>query len=139
MLAIIIHNIPEGIATFITSSSDINLGIKLVVAITFHNIPEGISIALPIYYSTKSKKKAFFYTLLSGISEPFGALITYLFLGPYITNVLIGSLFNLIAGIMFYIALYELLPTSLNYKNYNLTFFWFLLGILFILFSSIFF
>ena len=80
MIAMIIHNIPEGIATFITTNNDITLGISLAIAIALHNIPEGISIALPIYYSTNKKKKAIFYTLISGISEPFGAILAFLFL-----------------------------------------------------------
>mgnify|MGYP003303495180 CR=1 FL=1 len=56
MIAIILHNIPEGIVTFIVSNKNIILGISICVAIALHNIPEGISIAIPIYYSTKSKK-----------------------------------------------------------------------------------
>ena len=79
MLSIIIHNIPEGIATFMTSASNISLGITLSIAIALHNIPEGISIAVPIYYAAGSKLKAFYYVLLSSLSEPFGAIIAYLF------------------------------------------------------------
>ena len=79
MLAIIIHNVPEGIATFISTTKSINLGLSLTLAIAIHNIPEGISISVPIYYATKSKFKAFSYTLVSALSEPLGALLTYLF------------------------------------------------------------
>ena len=68
MIAIMLHNIPEGIATFLTSNHDLKLGITLAVALALHNIPEGISVAVPIYYSTGNKKKAFFYTLVSGMS-----------------------------------------------------------------------
>ena len=84
MLAIIIHNIPEGIATFMATNTNIMLGISLTIAIALHNIPEGISISIPIYYATNSKFKAIFYTFISAISEPFGALLTYLFLSNYI-------------------------------------------------------
>ena len=55
MLVIMMHNIPEGIATYITTTQNINLGITLTIAIALHNIPEGISISIPIYYSTGSK------------------------------------------------------------------------------------
>ena len=89
MIAIILHNVPEGIATFISSSKDISLGISLAIAITLHNIPEGISISIPIYYSTKSKFKALLYTFISGVSEPIGALIAYLFLSKYINDFII--------------------------------------------------
>jgi len=84
MIAIILHNIPEGIVTFIVTEKNILLGISICLAIALHNIPEGISIAVPIYYSSKSKIEALFYTFLSALSEPFGALITYLFLAKYI-------------------------------------------------------
>lgn len=117
MLAIILHNIPEGIATFISTTKSTTLGISLTTAIALHNIPEGISIGVPIYYSTKSKKKAFLYTLISALSEPFGALLTYIFLFPYINDFILGLLFSLIAGIMLQISFCELIPES---KGYNL-------------------
>ena len=65
MLAIILHNIPEGIATFITTTNNVKLGVALTIAIALHNIPEGISISIPIYYSTNSKLKSFIYTFIS--------------------------------------------------------------------------
>jgi ZIP family zinc transporter len=114
LIAIIIHNIPEGIATFLASSIDINLGLTLAIAIALHNIPEGITIALPIYYATGNKKKAFIYTTIAGLSEFAGALITMLFLKDYISNLFIGLLLSIIAGIMFQISIYELLPEALK-------------------------
>lgn len=138
MLAIIIHNIPEGIATFISTTKNISLGLSLTLAITLHNIPEGISISIPIYYSTKSKLKAFIYTLVSAISEPLGAIITYLFLAKYINNTILGILFSLIAGIMIQISLTELLPASINYKLSKITKFFFITGLLFILLKFLF-
>lgn len=137
MFAIIIHNMPEGMATFMASNTNISLGISLTIAIALHNIPEGISIAVPIYYSTNSKLKAILYTFLSGLSEVFGAIITYLFLKPFINDYIMGILFSVIAGIMMHISIFELLPTSLNYKNKKLTKIFFILGIIFVLFSTI--
>ncbi len=133
MLAIILHNIPEGMATFMASNADIKLGISLTIAIALHNIPEGISISVPIYYATNSKIKAILYTALSGLSELFGALITYLFLKPFINDTIMGLLFAIIAGIMLHIATYELLPTSLKYNNKKLTIILFFIGIVFML------
>jgi ZIP family zinc transporter len=123
MLSIILHNIPEGIATFMASTSNIKLGLTLALAIALHNIPEGISISVPIYYATNSKKKAFLYTFISGISEFFGAVLTYFFLKNFINDFLMGALFASIAGIMFYIGIYELLPTSFKYKKNKPTLF----------------
>ncbi|MGE5455528.1 MAG: ZIP family metal transporter [Ignavibacteriales bacterium] len=129
MLAIILHNIPEGIATFMASNTNIKLGISLAIAIALHNIPEGISISIPIFHSTKSKSKAFLYTFISGTSELLGAILTYLFLSNYMNNIVMGIIFSIIAGIMIHISIYELLPTSLNYKKYKITFIYFLIGI----------
>ena len=135
MLAIIMHNIPEGIATFLSSTTNSRLGFSLALAISFHNIPEGISIAIPIYFSTKSKRKAFFYTLLSGLSEPLGALIAYLFLANHINNFMMSIIFAIIAGIMMHISIYELLNESLQYKKKFLTFIFFIIGFLFMMAS----
>lgn len=131
MLAIMLHNIPEGIATFMASNADTKLGLSLAIAIALHNIPEGISISIPIYYSTKSRGKALLYTFISGISEPFGALITYLFLKPFINDRIMGFLFSLIAGIMIQIAIYELIPGAKKYNDNKKIFLWILIGSLF--------
>lgn len=133
MLAIVIHNIPEGIATFMATNVNVMLGISLTIAIALHNIPEGISISIPIYYATNSKFKAIFYTFISAISEPFGALITYLFLSNYINDRIMGFLFGIIAGIMIHIAMYELLPTSKKYNNLKITYLFFILGVILML------
>ena len=137
MIAIILHNIPEGIATYLSTESNFKLGLSLTIAIALHNIPEGISIALPIYYGSKSRGKALIYTLFSALSEPLGALLAYLFLSKTITNNIMGILMSLIAGIMIQISIYELLPTSLKFKNKKLTILSFILGIFFMIMNHI--
>ena len=132
MIALIIHNIPEGIVTFLTSNYNLKLGITLAVALALHNIPEGISISVPIYYSTNNKKKAFFYTFISGMSEFIGAIIAFLLLQGFNNNIFLGCLYAFTSGIMIYISLIELLPTSLEYKNNLLTYLFFIFGIIFI-------
>lgn len=120
--AIGIHNFPEGLATFLAALQDPKLGLAIAVAIALHNIPEGISVSVPIFYATGSRKKAFFYSVLSGVAEPVGAGIGYLaivmFLGGnagVIPTEIMGILFGEVAGIMVYISLDELLPTSRAY------------------------
>jgi ZIP family zinc transporter len=137
MLAIILHNIPEGIATYLTSNHDLKLGVSLAIALALHNIPEGISVAVPIYFSTNSKKKAFLYTLLSGMSEFLGAILASIFLVGFSNNLFMGCLYAIIAGIMINISIYELLPSSLKYKKYLLTFSFFLFGLIFMSISMI--
>jgi len=121
-LAIGIHNFPEGLATFLAAFQDPSLGVAIAIAIALHNIPEGISVSVPIFYATGSRKKAFLYSALSGLAEPIGAIIAYaairFFLGGnsgVIPPEIMGIIFGGVAGIMVYISLDELLPTSRAY------------------------
>ncbi|MDP2426455.1 MAG: zinc transporter ZupT [bacterium] len=120
-IAIMIHNFPEGLATFITALQEPTLAIPIAVAIAIHNIPEGIAVSVPIYYATGSKKKAFMYSFLSGLSEPVGALIGYLILMPLMSDVLLGVVFAGVAGIMVFISLDELLPSAREYGEHHLS------------------
>ena len=135
MIAIILHNIPEGIATFVATNSDVSLGISLAIAIAMHNIPEGISVSVPIFHSTGSKSKAILYTFISALSEPFGALISFLFLKNFMNDLILGILFSIIAGIMMQISFCELLPTARKYKNNKYLIIFFILGVMFMLFK----
>jgi len=122
-LAIAIHNLPEGLATFLAALSDPSVGIAIAIAIALHNIPEGISVSVPIFYATGDRKKAFIYSSLSGLAEPVGAVIAYVILlfffggasGGGVPPEVMGILFGGIAGVMVYISLDELLPTSRAY------------------------
>jgi len=136
MLAIMMHNIPEGIATFISYEKNASLGLTLAISIALHNIPEGISIAIPIFYATGKKKKAFFYTFVSALSEPFGAIIAYLFLSKFVNSMIMGLLLSAIAGIMIHISCYELLPNAKNYRDNKTILKAFLIGV-FIMFLCI--
>ncbi len=116
MITIILHNIPEGIITFLTASNNIKIGISITMAIALHNIPEGISISIPIYYSTNNKLKAFIYTLISSISESIGAIIAIIFIN-IITNNLLGIIYSITAGIMISVSINELYSESLKYNS----------------------
>lgn len=120
-LAVGIHNFPEGLATFISALQDPAISIPIAVAIAIHNIPEGIAISVPVYYTTGSRKKAFFYSFLSGLSEPVGALVGYLILMPFINGLLFGVIFAAVAGIMVFISLDVLLPTAQRYGEHHLS------------------
>lgn len=117
VISIIIHNIPEGIITYLVTKENITLGFMIMIAITLHNIPEGISISVPIYFSTKSKFKAILLTLVSGISEFIGALMAHYFIAKYINNYLIGMMLIFTAGIMIGISLLKLIPNSITYDK----------------------
>lgn len=111
-LAIGIHNFPEGLGIFATALSDIKLGVIIAVAVAIHNIPEGIAVSVPLFYATGNRNKAFFYSFLSGLSEPIGAILGFLILMPFLTKAFIASLLAAVAGIMVYISVDEIIPTA---------------------------
>jgi ZIP family zinc transporter len=141
-LAITIHNFPEGLATFLAALQDPALGVAIAVAIALHNIPEGISVSVPIFYATGNRKKAFLFSLLSGLAEPVGAIIAYLLLRLLVcggTEVIppqvMGILFGGVAGIMVYISLDQLLPMSRAYGKGHDSLFGLVAGMLVMAFS----
>ncbi|HOV90892.1 MAG TPA: zinc transporter ZupT [Syntrophorhabdaceae bacterium] len=127
-LAIGIHNFPEGIATFVAGLSDITLGISIAIAVAIHNIPEGIAVSIPIFYATGNKKRAFWFSFMSGLAEPFGALIGLVILMRFFNNLVFGLLFSFIAGIMVFVALDELLPSAHEFGEHHLCIYGLVLG-----------
>ena len=129
-LAIAIHNFPEGIATFVSAFQDPGIAIPIVAAIAIHNIPEGIAVSVPIYQATGSRKKAFFYSFLSGLAEPVGALLGWLVLIPIMSDLVYGILFAGVAGIMVFISVDELLPASREYGEHHLSIYGLIAGMM---------
>ena len=129
-MAIAIHNFPEGIATFASAMVSPELGIPIAVAIAIHNIPEGIAVSIPIYFSTGSRKKAFWLSLSSGIAEPIGGLVGFLVLSTFLTPFLLGVIMAAVAGIMVYISVDELLPASEKYGEHHYSIVGFIIGML---------
>lgn len=114
-VGISLHNLPEGMAVFLGSVKGLHVGLNLAVAIALHNIPEGVAVALPIYFATKSKKKAFYTAAFSGLAEPLGVVaVALLFpssLNPDILEGLLGS----VGGVMAFLTLHEMLPLAFDY------------------------
>ena len=118
-IAIAIHNFPEGLATFIAALQNPSLGVSIAVAIAIHNIPEGIAVSVPIYFATKSRKKAFVHSFLSGLAEPVGAIVGYFLILRIFSEAIFGIIFASVAGIMVYISLDELLPTAEEFGEHH--------------------
>ena len=129
-IAISVHNFPEGLATFFSALQDPKTGIAIAFAIAIHNIPEGIAVSIPIYFATGSKKKAFAYSFLSGLSEPLGAIIGYFLLSSLMLESLIGGVFSMIAGIMVFISLDQILPAARQYGEHHLAVYGMVAGML---------
>lgn len=120
-IAIAIHNVPEGLALFTAGLKDISLAYPVAAAVIIHNIPLAIAISAPLYYSTGSKKKAFLYTLLVGLMQPIGALLGFVLLSNFFNDLVFGILFSLVAGIMIFVSLDELLPAAQRGEDHHLS------------------
>lgn len=122
-VVVAIHNLPEGLATFSLTAQDVMLGAGVVIAIAIHNIPEGMAISIPVYQATHSKRKAFFYSFLSGMAEPVGGVVGFWIIKTLFPDLCIGVLFAFVAGIMTYISIDTLLPLSKDYDtgHYSIT------------------
>mgnify|MGYP005802448929 CR=1 FL=1 len=126
VLAVTLHNIPEGMALGVTLAGAMieNVGITvagtfvLAIGIAIQNFPEGAIISMPLKSEGMSRTKAFIYGTLSGIVEPIGALITIL-----LTNMVVPILPYLLsfaAGAMLYVVVEELIPESQEGEHSNI-------------------
>ncbi len=120
-ISLALHNFPEGIATFTSALTGLDIAIPITIAIAIHNIPEGIAVSVPIYHATGNKKKAFWYSFLSGLAEPVGALVAYFFLMSYWSTALNGVILAAVSGIMIFISLDELLPSAEKYGEHHIS------------------
>jgi zinc transporter, ZIP family len=118
-IAIALHNFPEGLATFVAVLADPSIGVVFAVAIAIHNIPEGLCVALPVYYATGNRCKAFIWGMLSGITEPIAALFGWAVLSNSYSPTLFGVMFGLVAGMMVMISIRELIPTAHRYDPHD--------------------
>ncbi len=112
MISLIAHNLPEGIAVYVSGSADAAMGVSLALAIGMHNIPEGIAVALPIYTATGKAGKSVGYAFLSGLAEPLGGVLAWLILGPLVGPLLLEYTMAVVSGLMLYVAMWELIPSA---------------------------
>jgi ZIP family zinc transporter len=113
-LALAIHNLPEGVATYTSAIGNLKVGFVLTLGILVHNIPEGIAVAIPIYYATSSRTKAFMWVCGSSLAEPFGAFLAWLILGEGLNPTIEGILFGIVAGMMVTLSTKELIPAAVK-------------------------
>ncbi len=137
MISLMLHNFPEGIAVFMSAYTDFSIGIKLCIAIMLHNIPEGIAIAVPMYYGGENRKNVIKMTMLSGLAEPLGALLSYIILKNYINDVMLSYILIFVSGLMISLSLNDILKEILKYNNKIYLIIGIVIGLLFFLILSI--
>lgn len=118
-LGISLHNFPEGVATYVTASSNLELGFGIALAVALHNIPEGLAVAGPVYAATGSRRKAIFWTGLSGMAEILGGILAWLILGSLVSPVVMAAIMAAVAGIMVALSVDELMPLAKEIDPHN--------------------
>ncbi len=113
-----LHNLPEGLATFVATLEQPTGGITLAVAIAIHNVPEGLAVAAPIYAATGSRVHALGWATVSGLAEPFGAVVGYLLLRALLPEEWLILSLALVAGMMLAVSFLELLPAARRYETH---------------------
>lgn len=111
-VALGLHNLPEGIATFAGGMQGTRVGLALAVGIGLHNIPEGIAVAAPIYFATGSKLRGLMWCTISALAEPFGGCLAWVAFRNGMSASAYGVLYGLVSGIMVCITVKELIPTA---------------------------
>ncbi len=112
-IALAIHNFPEGLAMGVAVQESAQYGVVLMAAIALHNIPEGVAVAAPIQAGNGGRFKATMIAMLTGLTEPLGALFALLVLGSFLTPFMVGCSLAFVGGIMTVVSYRELIPQAL--------------------------
>lgn len=115
--ALLLHNFPEGVLTFFAGTADPALGLRTAAAIALHNIPEGLAVAVPFAYAARSRAAGVLAALVSGLAEPLGAVLAWLFLRRFFTPGFLNGTVVLAAGIMVWVSFAQLLPDAFALKH----------------------
>lgn len=137
-IALIIHNLLEGMAIYTSLSSSLKFGTILGVGVALHNIPLGMSITSLFYNNGKNNKKAILMSLLVSLSTFIGGLITFIFAGAILNEFYRGIILSITLGMLIYIVLFELLPHMVENKNKNNVVLGMLIGITLLILSTFF-
>ncbi len=134
-IALIIHNIIEGMAVYSTVLSNVNTGLMLGLGIGFHNLPLGMVIATTFYQTNQNKNKAMFFTTAVSLSTLVGGLIMLFLNNQSIEGIVLGVLLSITLGMLLFIAFTELYPRIKKSKYKEARNAGLILGILILLLS----
>lgn len=127
-IALILHNLIEGMAIYSTAMTNHNLGLLLAIGISLHNIPLGIMITSTLYKFNNNKKKTLLIMLPIVLSTMIGGILMFLLSGV-INDVIRGILLSITVGMIIYIVFFELIPEIKTIKNKKITILGLLSGI----------
>ncbi len=109
--ALTLHNMPEGMSVGVAfASGSLILGVEVAIAIGIQNIPEGFAVAAPLYSSGFSKRKAFSFSVFSGLVEPLNAILVYFIVS--LVHGLLPYFFGFCAGAMMFVVINEMIPEA---------------------------
>lgn len=136
-IALILHNLIEGMAIYSSSLADGNIGILLTLGICLHNIPLGIMITSTLYKSNHNRKKTIFIITIIALSTLIGGILMLL-LSKIINDLVRGVLLSITLGMILYIVVFEFIPEIRTIKNKKISFLGIILGILIFLLTLFF-
>lgn len=116
-IALVLHNIIEGMAIFSSLTSSLHLGLILSIGVGLHNIPLGMVITSTLYKATNSVKKTLVYIFIISISTFLGGLVMYFNSGILLNEMVLGVTLALTLGMLLHIVIFELLPHIIHNKN----------------------
>jgi len=114
VIAIVLHNFPEGFASYITTMDEGRSGYGIAFGVILHNIPEGLCVSVPIYMATKDKKQPFLWSGIAGLAELLGGFVAFLASGGNIHGSVYGALYGIVNGIVLYVCVSDFIP--IGYK-----------------------
>lgn len=136
-IALVLHNIIEGMAVYSTIITQTQLGLMLTLGIGLHNIPLGMVISSTFYQSNQNLSRTILTIVLVSISTFVGGLIMFFLELTTITNVVLGILLSLTLGMLLFISLDELLPRIKSTKNKKTSYIGLIIGLCIILISTL--
>lgn len=136
-IALVIHNVIEGMAIYSTSVSSLRSGAMIALGVGCHNIPLGMVIASTIYQNNKSKRKTLIFISGLMLSTFFGGLVMFFMNGAEVSEIFLGILLSLTIGMLIYICSNELYPRIRRSKNTKMTVYGILFGIILIAVASV--
>lgn len=134
-IALILHNIIEGMAVYSTVTKSVELGLFVSLGVGLHNIPLGMVITSTFYASNKDKKKTILIMLGISLSTFVGGIIMYLLAGNAVSDTILAVLLGVTLGMLLYILLFELIPQIRHTKDKKTTISGIILGVFILLIS----